>query len=599
MVVARVLARALLFVWVLAPAAPAQTGFSLQAPNAEPALQDLLKAVSLVQGASKAKSSDAQEIFAAARADYARLLGALYDRGYYGGTISIRLDGREAASIAPLDAPAAIAEVEIRVEPGAQFHFSRAAVGPLAPKTTLPEGFRVGEPAYSGLIAEAAQGAILAWRDEGHAKAQVAGQQIVADHRGQALAAEVKIAPGPLAWFGRLEASGNQRLRPKRLAEIAGYPTGKRFSPERLEAVRARLRRTGIFSSVTLTEAEALREGKWLDAELAVIEAKRRRMGFGAEASSSDGLTLSAYWLHRNLFGGGERLRFDAEVSGLGGGTGGLDYSLATRLDRPATFSPDTSAFIETALEKESTDDYESRGFTLGFGLSHILNERLTGTVALRYEWSQITDAAGRDIFRQLSAPIGLVWDNRDTPGDATRGYYGQLEVMPFYGLGTTGSGTRLQGDFRAYRSFGGSGRFVLAGRMQIGGVFGATLLSTPRDYLFYSGGGGTVRGQPYQSLGVNVLRAGVQRTGGTRFISFSGELRAGITEKIGVVAFYDTGFVSADDYFSDGGDWHSGAGLGLRYKTPIGPIRLDIATPVGGRTGDGAQIYLGIGQAF
>lgn len=599
MVVARVLARALLFVWVLAPAAPAQTGFSLQAPNAEPALQDLLKAVSLVQGVSKAKSSDAQEIFAAARADYARLLGALYDRGYYGGTISIRLDGREAASIAPLDAPAAIAEVEIRVEPGAQFHFSRAAVGPLAPKTTLPEAFRLGEPAYSGLIAEAAQGAILAWRDEGHAKAQVAGQQIVADHRKQTLAAEVEIAPGPLAWFGRLEASGNQRLRPKRLAEIAGYPSGKRFSPERLEAVRARLRRTGIFSSVTLTEAEALREGKWLDAELAVIEAKRRRMGFGAEASSSDGLTLSAYWLHRNLFGGGERLRFDAEVSGLGGGTGGVDYSLGTRLDRPATFSPDTSAFIETAFEKESTDDYESRGFTLGFGLSHILNERLTGTAALRYEWSQITDAGGRDIYRQLSLPIGLVWDNRDTPSDATRGYYGQLEVMPFYGLGTTGSGTRLQGDFRTYRSLGGSGRFVLAGRMQIGGVFGATLLSTPRDYLFYSGGGGTVRGQPYQSLGVNVLRAGVQRTGGTRFISFSGELRAGITEKIGVVAFYDTGFVSADDYFSDGGDWHSGAGLGLRYKTPIGPIRLDIAAPVGGRTGDGAQIYLGIGQAF
>ena len=134
--------------------------------------------------------------------------------------------------------------------------------------------------------------------------------------------------------------------------------------------------------------------------------------------------------------------------------------------------------------------------------------------------------------------------------------------------------------------------------RAQIGGVFGPSLAATPRDYLFYSGGGGTVRGQPYESLGVDVLEGGTLRTGGTRFLGVSGELRAGITDAIGIVAFYDAGFISADAYFS-GGEWQSGAGLGLRYNTPIGPIRLDVAAPVSGSTGDGAQIYLGIGQAF
>ncbi|MBC7156121.1 MAG: BamA/TamA family outer membrane protein, partial [Rhodobacteraceae bacterium] len=126
---------------------------------------------------------------------------------------------------------------------------------------------------------------------------------------------------------------------------------------------------------------------------------------------------------------------------------------------------------------------------------------------------------------------------------------------------------------------------------------FGARLRETPRDMLFYSGGGGSVRGQPYQSLGVFVLRAD-QKSGGRSFFATSGEVRLDVTEAIGLVGFVDAGFVSPDEFLSEG-DWHSGAGLGLRYATPIGPIRLDVAAPVSGTTGEGVQIYVGIGQAF
>lgn len=583
----------------LALAAPvlAAPALRFETPSASSTLHDRLLGASLLAGLSP--EADAQEVFAAARADYARLIGVLYDQGYYSGVISIRLDGREAAGIAPLDAPGKIGAVHVRVEPGPLFHFAQAQIAPLAPKAAPPLGYAVGAVAQSGVMAEAASEGVKSWREAGYAKAAVAGQSIVADHRAQTLEADIRLQSGPLTYFGALHTSGNQRLRTKRLAEIAGYPTGERFSPERLDEVRTRLRRTGIFSSATLTEAETLRDGTLLDATLAVVEAKPRRLGFGAELSSLEGVTLSGYWLHRNLLGGGEKLRLDAEVAGLGGTTGGTDYSLGARLDRPATITPDTSAFLEAALSQKNEVDYTQKGFGVGFGLAHIFNPRLSGEGALRYEWAQIDDSAGRTIFRQVSVPLGLTWDNRDTPADATRGYYGDVELMPFFGLGTTGTGARLMADFRAYRAFGGNDRFVLAGRVQLGGVFGARLGETPRDYLFYSGGGGTVRGQPYQSLGVNVLRGGTQHTGGTRFIGFSGEVRAGISEKIGAVAFYDTGFVSADEFFSAGGAWHSGAGLGLRYKTPIGPIRLDLAAPIDGTTGNGVQVYLGIGQAF
>ncbi|MFD2173031.1 autotransporter assembly complex protein TamA [Rhodobacter lacus] len=583
----------------LAGSAVAQTAFNLDTPGADKDLRKAIEAASLTRNSAAADDSTAQDIFTAARADYARLVGALYDAGYYGGTVSIRIDGREASGIAPMDAPSRIGAVEINVSPGPRFKFSEAVVAPLARETTLPEGFAPGKTARSGLIADAAQAGISAWREEGHAKAEIADQRIIADHRAETLAADIALAPGPRVTFGTLRAQGNERLRTKRLYEIAGFPTGKRFSPEELEEVRDRLRRTGIFSSVTLSEAEHLRDGALLDGDLTVIEAKTRRLGLGAELSSTDGVTLSGYWLHRNLFGGGERLRFDAEVAGIGGATGGTDYSLAARLDRPATFSPDTAAFLATQVSRSDEEDYTEQAFDISVGLSHVFNPRLTGEAGIGYGWSRITDETGNTLYRTITLPTSLTWDNRNDAADATRGYYGKLELTPFAGLSGTGSGARLAADFRAYRALDAGGRFVLAGRAQFGGVFGPDLEETPRDYLFYSGGGGTVRGQPYQSLGVTALEGGTLKTGGNRFIGLSGELRAGITSSIGVVAFYDAGFVGLDSFGEGDGDWQSGAGLGLRYKTPIGPIRLDVAGPVSGSTGNGVQIYLGIGQAF
>lgn len=557
-----------------------------------------LRGVSLLQTEFAADTPDPQDLFAAARADYARFVAALYDRGYYAVQVSIRLDGREVAGIAPLDAPSRVEGAEIRIDPGPRFQFSRADLAPVTPQTALPKGFAAGAPARSGVIVEAAQAGVEGWRAAGHAKARVADQRLTADNRAATLDAVIRLDPGPELTFGTLRMSGYQRLRPKRLAEIAGFPTGQTFSPEELDKVRTRLRRSGIFSSVTLTESETVSAGNTLDADLVVVEEKKRRLGFGAELDSLDGLTLSGYWLHRNLFHGGERLRLDAEISGIGASSKGADYAIGLRIDRPATFDPDTDAFIATTLSKENQQDYDLSGFDIGFGLRHIFNERLVGETKIELAWATAEEAGETVYFRRLALPTTLTWDDRDVAADATRGTYAELGLTPFVGFAGTGSGLRTRADLRAYRGFGAEDRFVLAGRAQIGAVFGPEIGRTPRDYLFYSGGGGTVRGQPYQSLGVQAAGSAT-RTGGMRFAALSGELRAGITDSIGVVGFYDAGFVGVDDVFGGDGDWHAGAGIGLRYKTAIGPIRLDVAAPVGGDTGEGAQIYLGLGQAF
>ena len=590
------------FLALLLGPAQALDRFVLTAPGADKALTDQLRAASLVADAERSGQTDSQSVFAAARADYARLIGALYAEGYYSGVIQIRIDGREVAEIPPLDAPTTIRDVEISVTPGPRFTFSKARMRPYAKGTKLPPAYGDTKVAKSGAIVDAADAGVEGWRNIGHAKAEVADQIIVADHRTATLSSEILLDPGPRLRFGRLSMSGYERMKPERITRIAGFPTGEVFDPKTLDKVATRLRRTGAFSSVALTEAERPGPDGTLDFDLAVVEEKLRRFGFGAEVSSSEGLSLSGYWLHRNLFGGAERLRVDGAFDQIGGqDVDGIGYDFGVRIDRPATPVTDASAFVEVRAARREIVDLTVDGFELSFGLTRVFGDHITAEAGISYITATAKDAAGSVDYELLALPLSVTWDNRDKPLDARKGYYLDADVTPFYGFGTTGSGGQIKADARAYRAFGADDRFVLAGRLQLGTVIGSSLAETPPDFLFWSGGGGTVRGQPYQSLGVPLARTATitVQTGGLSFAGLSGEFRANITEKIGAVAFYDAGYVSDDELFGGNGEWHAGAGLGLRYNTGIGPIRVDVGMPVSGPTNDGVQLYVGIGQAF
>lgn len=568
-------------------------------PNAPKEVAEALRNASLLLTSERDKQTNPQDLFAAAQADYAQLLNTLYAEGYYSGVIHIRLDGREAASIAPLDAPRRIDVISVTVEPGPAFRFSRAAIAPLARGTTLPDGFRTGEIARSGTIRAAATAGVEGWRDRGHAKARVAGQDITANHRNALLSAAIALDAGPRLRFGPLIVKGNDRMREARIRAIAGLPTGETFSPEALDLAATRLRRTGVFKSGTLAEADTITAPDLLPITATVVEEKPRRYSFGAEIASLDGVTISGSWMHRNLLGGAERLKLYGEIANLGAQSSGTDYTLGVTLDRPATFTPDTTVGIIAEVSHVDDTDYTADLGSFGLTATQIFSTELTARTGLTYNFSKGRDKVSDFNFRNLSLPLGVTWDRRDDPTDATRGFYIDAEAKPFLGFGTTDSGIRLTWDARTYHSFGS--RLTLAARLQGGMVYGASLLATPRDELFYSGGGGTVRGQPYQSLGVNVLRINNQtsRIGGSYYLGSQIEARVGVTNKIGLVGFYDFGQIGIDGFFSDQSRNHSGAGLGLRYDTGFGPIRLDIAKPVGGDTGEGVQIYVGIGQAF
>jgi translocation and assembly module TamA len=598
----RIVSSLILTVGLALPAAAQEV--SLVAPGADEELSARLRsnALLLQRPEEDAEPRTAQDIVAAARADYSRLVGTLYDSGHFAPVVNILIDGREAARLSPFSVPDRIGRVEIRVDPGPRFTFGRAEIAPLAGGTELPEAFRSGGPASTPVLQDTTRAAIDRWRETGRAVAEVERQQITARHRDATLDASITIAPGPVVTFGELVPRGQERMRTERILEIAGLPQGVVYSPAVLDRVTERLRDTGVFSAVSLEE-QPLGPGDTMNIVAALAESPPRRLGFGAELSTDEGARVSAFWLHRNLFGGAERLRIDGEISGIGQGgelsaedVEGVDAEVRLRFSRPATFTPDTLAYAELAVIGLDEPAYRLAGIEVEAGVEHWFSPKLEGALGVGVRTNRFEDAFGTRNTTLLLLPGELTWDNRNDALNPTDGVYMVGTATPFYAI-DDGLGARLTADARGYLGLGDEDRTVLAARAQLGTLPGGDFDVIPPDFLFYSGGSDTVRGQEYQSLGA--MQQGMP-SGGRSFAGLSAEFRQSLGgSNFGLVAFADAGYVAASADFQ-GGDWHAGAGVGVRYATPFGPIRVDLATPVrGGGVGEDLYLYIGIGQAF
>ena len=552
--------------------------------------------ISLLYAAVSNADTTNSEILAAAQSDYARFLSNLYEQGYYGGNISIQINGKEAADYSPFEQLTKINSVSVTINEGKLFKFGNLSISPRPTgHVTIPE-FNKGLPAQSQVIQEAVDDVIDAWRNDGRPTVRVDDQTIIADHTTATLDAAFKIDPGPVARFGQLKIVGHERMRLNRVLKIAGLETGEIYDPEKIRLAANRLRETGIFSTVAVTEAKEVDADGTFDITATVVEAKLRRIGAGASISTTEGVSLEGFWIHRNLMGGGERLRFDAAVTGLGGETDGRDLSLGVRLTRPATLSPDTHASFILAYTSEKEPDYTLTNYTLGLEFEHRFSEQLKGTTGIRYRDSDTNDSFGIRNFRLIEFPTSLTFDGRDSKVQPTKGYFASISADPFYDMDRNVSGARMFVDGRAYKNIGAD--FVLAARVQLGSVVGPELAEIAPDHLFYSGGGGTVRGQAYQSLGVDL--GGDTKSGGKSFVGFSTEFRFPIRAAVGGVVFADYGYIGRGSDLLSAGEAHAGVGIWVRVETGLGPLRVDIAKP-DNKSFDLSNLnfYIGIGHAF
>jgi translocation and assembly module TamA len=584
---------------------PYRLDFQVAGPDEE--LAERLRAASNLYSQRDRPPSGTSGLLARARGDYGRILSALYRHGRYGGSIDILVAGQPPEAIEPDAELVEPVPVAVRVAPGPLYAFGGIVIDNPPPFTTAETrrldsphelGLIAGAPARSTAIIATEASLVQAWRQLGHPKARIASRDIVADHRTRTVDVLLQVDPGPTAFFNGVMVTGTERMDPEFVAYLTGIAPGEEYDPDAIEAAVERLRRLQVFRSVRIEEAEALLPGGFLPLTVRVAERPPRVFGVGASYSTVDGGAVEGYWTHRNLFGRAERLRIEGHVRRIDStDPEDFDYLAAARFTRPGTLTPDTDFFSHVEALRENPDAYDRRAVSARAGLAHRFSRELSGEAALAVERSRIEDAFGKRDFLLTSLPGELTYDSRDEQLDPSEGLRATLFAEPFHDFEGGTSAFRTRGQVSSYWALDEGRRFVLAGRLAAGMVAGAALSDIPSDRLFLAGGGGSVRGYEFQGIGVTLPTGEV--VGGRSLVEASAELRARVTDQIGIVPFVDVGAVN-DDVVPSFSDLRVGVGVGLRYHTVLGPIRIDAAVPLDPRPGDpDFALYLGIGQAF
>lgn len=549
-------------------------------------------------------------------ADRDRIVAALYSNGYYGGTMEITISGNRPDTPNIFDIVEASrtrgpVPVKIVVDPGPQFTFGAVRVLNAANRQPLADAptqralrLETGQVARADAIVAAETTLSDNWRRMGYPFAKVASKEVVADHATNQLNVTFLVATGPRATFGTFTVSGADFLTPGFIEDRIEIQPGEPYSPERLAALRRRLAKIDSIASVRVREADHLDANGQLPIFIDVTARPPRFVGFSAKYSNTDGSSLNAFWGHRNLFGGGETLRLDATVSWFGEKSEAVPdadpfgYKVSASFMKPGIFTARDDLLAEVAGLREVTNAYVREGVTFLGGVRHRFSDQLSMQVGVDLEDSTVQDADSIGEYFIAGVPVDLTFDNTDSPLDPSRGIRAAATVEPFAYLGDSGAGPVMaKGTLSGYYAFDEDKHYILAGRVSTGGYIGADLTDVPAQRRFYVGGGGSLRGYDYQSASPRNARGIV--IGGLSYFEASAELRVRITDTIGLVPFFDMGSAYATEY-PDFSMMKYSAGLGLRYYTAIGPLRLDFAVPLNPGPDDGSYgVYVSLGQAF
>ena len=515
--------------------------------------------------------------------DRTRLLEVLQARGYYQAALAVRLAGPETAQRLVFD-----------FAPGPRFHFGdvKLSAGDLRLPTPTQLGLRPGQPARADDALEAERALLQAVRQRGYPFPRLARRDYRVDTNRALLHVELAVDPGTRATFGPVTVSGLERVSESYVRGELAWQEGEVFDPERVEDTRSDLARSGLFSALALTLPDQVEAGGVLPLELILRERRRRTVSATVGYKTDEGAGAGAQWEHRNLFGGAERLRLQA-------GWAEQAQSGEVLFTKPQFTHTGQDLDLSLRVADEQPEAYDSRNVSAAATLSQQWNRRWSSQVGGAVRYSRIDQLDEKDDFLLFSVPGRLTWNTSDDLLDARRGHVLRADAEPFYDA-LAGDVFFLKSSLRGqrYKALNRARTWVAAGRVAVGGIAGAGRSTLPADELFYAGGGASIRGYAYQSVGPLVED---QPVGGRSLLETSLEVRWQLTRQFGLVTFVDggTAFAAAAPDFNETLRW--GTGAGVRYFTPIGPLRVDVGFPLDRRPelDKSHQLYVSLGQAF
>ena len=543
--------------------------------------------------AHRGEPSNAAQIDRRAREDTDLLQTLLRGSGYYDASISSSIDTADGTLT-----------VTLAVEPGARYTLSAVTLDGMAAAGDKADALRqaFGVSARDPLSADAVESGTAALRaqsgENGFPFAKIGEPSIIVDHATQTATLDLPIALGTERNFGKILAAPNKLFNARHIAQIARFKTGEPFDESKLDDLRRTLIQTGIISSAEVTPVEG-QAPDTVDIDVKLLPAPPHTIAGELGYGTGEGVRAEVSWTHRNLFPPEGALTIRA-VAGTQEQSGsvifrrnnfeGRDRVLTAQLTaanlRRAAYRATTFS-LSGSLERQTTIFFQ-KAWTWSFGAELATSDEQDVILS--------TGAPRRRTFFIAGLPLSGNYDGSDDLLNPTRGFRIGARIAPELSFqGSTFVYARAQLDASAYHAFGP--KIVVAGRVRLGTIFGA-----PRDAIapsrrFYAGGGASVRGYGYQDIGPRDPNN--DPIGGRSLTEFSIEARIKAFGNFGVVPFFDAGniYTSPLPKFTD---HQYGAGVGLRYYSSFGPIRIDVGTPLNPQPGDPrVAVYVSLGQAF
>ncbi len=575
------------------------------------ALDDALAGSSQLVGLRQSAPATPFALGLRAQQDVARLETALQSFGYYDGKVAITVDHLAADDPALPETLAAVAKgrpVPVAVTPtlGPLFTLGTITVKGSAPPAALATlNLHAGQPAIASDVL-AAQGRIrAALLAEGYALARVPAPVAYENPAKHTLDIVFDIEAGPRVALGPIRLRGLRRVRDSFIRRRLLVHQGERFSPQAIDRAQADLQSLSVFSSVSVQPATKLDAAGQLPLTFAFQERPRFIAGLNTAYSTDLGLSAGATWSDRNVFGNAEQLNLGATVSGFAASaTKSPGYDLSAQFVKPDWFARHQTLTLNLAALRQSLDTYDQTALLGSAIVGRSISKHWKVTGGVNIEEEAINQQGVTRDYALLGLPLGAIYDSTNSLLNPTRGLRASFSVTPTQSFGARdASFLIMQASGSTYidiAQFGLTkpGRSVLAVHALVGSIQGAgTPFALPPDQRFYAGGGGTVRGFKYQSIGPQFPDQ--VAIGGLAVDLAQVEFRQRLWGNFGATVFTDLGQVSKSSAPFQG-SLRIGAGAGVLYYTSAGPIRFDVAFPVTRQPGgDAYEFYVGIGQAF
>jgi translocation and assembly module TamA len=568
-------------------------------------------------------------LIARARSDSDRLKTALESFGYYESQVVVHINGKLLTDPSLGDTLTALpkgstAQVAVSFALGTLYHLRRIDIDtegevPLDARETL--GLKSGQPATASAVLAGGARLLSALQEQGYAFAQVDSPIAYEAADAPVLDLSFHVVAGRKVNIGEIHIEGLKRVHEALLRRRLLLHAGDVYKPSAVEAARRDLLALNVFAQVSVQIGKEADESGGVPITFKIVERLRHAIALSAAYSSDLGGSGGATWTDRNVFGNAEQLTFAASVINLGGSdTTGTGYDTSVKYLIPEFLHRDQSLQFAVTAIKQQLQAYDQTAKTASVTLSRKLSSvwsvsaGVSTTVETIIQDTSVATVNGQIVpvpqtfnYTLLALPSSINYDSTNLPTpleDPRHGFRGSLSVTPTLAIGHPNA-TFLITQFKVATYFDlnnllpiAPGRSVLAARALAGIAEGAGELSLPPDQRFYAGGTSTIRGYGYQLVGPVFPQTDIP-VGGTAIMAGGLEFRQRFYSSWGAVAFVDAGQVSAS-LKPLHSDVRVGAGAGMRYYTPIGPIRFDIAVPVSRRPGeDSFEVYIGLGQAF